>query len=39
MGCNSDEALDHVFSFSIRERELERKNWEPQFERKFQQAG
>ena len=24
-----EEALDHVFSFSIRERELERKTWEP----------
>jgi TPP-dependent pyruvate/acetoin dehydrogenase alpha subunit len=25
-----EEALDHVFSFSIREREMERKVWEPQ---------
>lgn len=28
---DSEEALDHVFSFSIRERELDRKNWEPKF--------
>lgn len=26
----SEEALDHVFSFSIREREMDRKVWEPQ---------
>jgi TPP-dependent pyruvate/acetoin dehydrogenase alpha subunit len=26
----AEEALDHVFSFSIREREMERKIWEPQ---------
>lgn len=26
-----EEALDHVFSFSIRERELQRKIWEPEF--------
>ena len=26
-----DEALDQVYSFSIRERELERKTWEPRF--------
>ena len=30
-----NEALDHVFSFSIRERELERKTWSPKFERNF----
>ncbi len=34
-----DEALDHVFSFSIRQRELEHKIWEPQFEPDFQQEG
>ncbi|HEU5399968.1 MAG TPA: thiamine pyrophosphate-dependent dehydrogenase E1 component subunit alpha [Terriglobales bacterium] len=34
-----EEALDHVLSFSIRERELEHKIWEPQFEREFPQAG
>lgn len=34
-----DEALDHVFSFSIRERELERKIWEPQFEANLRQTG
>ena len=28
-----DEALDHVYSFSIRERELEQKTWSPRFER------
>lgn len=27
----SEAALDHVYSFSIRERELERKTWEPAF--------
>lgn len=27
---NGDEALDHVYSFSIRERELKRKIWSPQ---------
>ena len=31
--ARGDEALDHVYSFSIRERELERKTWSPQFER------
>lgn len=30
-----EEALDHVYSFSIRERELERKTWAPKFERSF----
>jgi TPP-dependent pyruvate/acetoin dehydrogenase alpha subunit len=35
---DGDEALDHVFSFSIRERELEHKLWEPRFEPEFQQA-
>ncbi len=34
-----EEALDHVFSFSIRERELERKIWEPKFETNLRQAG
>ena len=29
-----EEALDHVFSFSIRERELVRKTWEPQIPRR-----
>ncbi|MCU1309322.1 MAG: hypothetical protein JWO20_447, partial [Candidatus Angelobacter sp.] len=24
-----EEALDHVYSFSIRDRELDRKNWTP----------
>jgi len=33
-----EEALDHVFSFSIRERELDRKVWEPQFEAELAQA-
>ena len=28
---DAEEALDHVFSFSIRGRELERKIWEPRF--------
>lgn len=28
-----DEALDHVYSFSIRERELQRKTWSPQPEK------
>ncbi|HET7104914.1 MAG TPA: thiamine pyrophosphate-dependent dehydrogenase E1 component subunit alpha [Terracidiphilus sp.] len=28
-----DEALDHVYSFSIRDRELERRTWSPQSER------
>lgn len=28
----ADEALDHVYSFSIRERELKRNIWRPQFE-------
>ena len=28
----ADEALDHVYSFSIRERELKRKTWSPQYE-------
>ena len=28
----ADEALDHVYSFSIRERELKRKTWSPRFE-------
>jgi pyruvate dehydrogenase E1 component alpha subunit len=27
-----DEALDHVYSFSIRERELDRKTWAPKYE-------
>lgn len=34
-----EEALDHVFSFSIRSRELERKTWEPQFKASAGQAG
>ncbi len=34
-----DEALDHVFSFSIRERELERKIWEPRFDPTLRRAG
>jgi TPP-dependent pyruvate/acetoin dehydrogenase alpha subunit len=33
-----EEALDHVFSFSIRERELDRKVWEPQFEAELEEA-
>ena len=28
---DAEEALDHVFSFSIKERELERRIWEPRF--------
>jgi TPP-dependent pyruvate/acetoin dehydrogenase alpha subunit len=32
-----EEALDHVFSFSIRERELVRKAWEPQIPRRAQE--
>jgi len=30
-----DEALDHVYSFSIRDRELQRKTFSPQFERQL----
>jgi TPP-dependent pyruvate/acetoin dehydrogenase alpha subunit len=33
--ARGDEALDHVYSFSIRDRELKRKTWSPQFERKL----
>ncbi len=36
---SGEEALDHVFSFSIRERELERKIWEPRFDADLRQAG
>ena len=36
---DGEEALDHVYSFSIRERELERKIWEPQYLGKLQRAG
>jgi TPP-dependent pyruvate/acetoin dehydrogenase alpha subunit len=36
---SGEEALDHVFSFSIRERELERKIWEPRFEANLRQTG
>jgi acetoin:2,6-dichlorophenolindophenol oxidoreductase subunit alpha len=32
---DGDEALDHVYSFSIRKRELERRTWSPKFERTF----
>lgn len=36
---SGEEALDHVFSFSIRERELEHKIWEPQFATNLRRAG
>ncbi|HET8667522.1 MAG TPA: thiamine pyrophosphate-dependent dehydrogenase E1 component subunit alpha, partial [Terriglobales bacterium] len=36
---SGEEALDHVFSFSIRERELEHKIWEPQFATDLRWAG
>ena len=34
-----EEALDHVFSFSIRSRELERRIWVPQLKASTRQAG
>lgn len=36
---SDEEALDHVFSFSIQERELNRKIWEPEFEGNLRQVG